>query len=203
MEKVLVVPADTVSKHLPQEGCFPLGEEELRSVLEGSRFIPRANAEGNPAFRQIIPYIVVRDGSGRVLTVERLLAQSESRLHNKYSIGIGGHINPEDGFPGLKVLWAAARRELSEELIITEGTVVAPLRYLGVINDLSTPVSRDHLGCLLVLDTDATVAIREKSKMRGAFLSLSEILENKLTLESWSSLVLPYLGVISPTAEQQ
>jgi len=203
VEKVLVVPAKAVSEQLPEEGCFLLGEEQLRAILEGSLFIPRTNAEGNPDFRQIIPYIVVRDSCGRVLTVERLLTQSETRLHNKFSIGIGGHINPVDGAPGIDILGSAARRELAEELMIPEKTLLTPLRYLGVINDLSTPVSRDHLGCLLVLDTDEPISIREQHKMKGTFLFLQDIMAMNLALESWSKLVVPYLGATCQTAEQQ
>src|SRR5437762_13268160 len=56
-------------------------------------FVARADAEVSPQWRQIIPYVIVMHGD-EVFTLRRLRKQTEARLHDKVSIGVGGHINP-------------------------------------------------------------------------------------------------------------
>ena len=42
--------------------------------------------------RQIIPYVILRRGRHYFL-LRRLKKQTETRLHEKLSLGVGGHIN--------------------------------------------------------------------------------------------------------------
>src|SRR5262245_54170535 len=59
-----------------------------------TRFMPRSEAEENPDFKQIIPYVSIRH-KDRWLHYIRGKASGEKRLVAKGSIGVGGHINPE------------------------------------------------------------------------------------------------------------
>src|SRR5256884_8908387 len=72
-------------------------EKYLKATLSrGSNFfIPRPEAESNPAYKQIIPYalIVFQD---TVLHYVRGKKAGEQRLVAKGSIGIGGHLNDAD-----------------------------------------------------------------------------------------------------------
>src|SRR2546428_4657123 len=69
-------------------------EKYLKAILlRGNNFlIRRAEAESNPAYKQIIPYtlIVFQD---TVLHYVRGKKAGEQRLIAKGSIGIGGHLN--------------------------------------------------------------------------------------------------------------
>src|SRR4029450_7611066 len=56
----------------------------------------RAELEDAPSFQQLIPYVVVRDAE-RVFLMRRLRAGADVRLHDRWSIGVGGHIGESDG----------------------------------------------------------------------------------------------------------
>lgn len=189
MEQVLVVRAQAVKDLIKGEGLILCGEESLAALCAVSLFLPRDEAEGNPHYRQLIPYVVVVDALGRIFACTRLTKQSETRLHSKVSLGVGGHINPTDGPLEPAIVRRAAWRELHEELHVSVENS-RELVFCGLINDLSTPVSRDHLGCLLILKTQGQVSVREKNKMTGEFVSEEVLLSSTAHLESWSSLCL-------------
>lgn len=186
-EQVLVIAAASV-EHLPM-GLQPM--VELTTIEP--KFIYRHQAEQNPQWRQLIPYIVLKQ-SGHFWLTKRLKTQGENRLHNLYSLGVGGHINPIDNL-GTSPLICALYRELEEELNLDNWRPDNP-RPIALINDLSNAVSRDHLGVVFILDVPpaVTVSVREQDKMNGQWVSLATINECYFDhLESWSQLVLEYL----------
>ena len=82
----------------------------LRSaVRDHGRYLPRPAAEIDPASKQLIPYVVVRQDL-RVFLMERSSAGGDARLHGKASIGVGGHLNPVDH--GEDPLLGGLRREV-------------------------------------------------------------------------------------------
>ena len=184
-EQILVVKDSEVAHSLSGEG-FLWGEANaLATLLSRAMFCPRQEAEGNSLLRQLIPYVVlVREG--QAFTVTRTKGQTEARLHNKLSIGLGGHLNEFDVFAG-------AAREINEELVIKSEETLSPV-FLGFINDLSTPVSRDHLGILFVCQVLCDVKVRELDKMSGEFCSLAFLRENVGLLEGWSDIALRVLA---------
>lgn len=186
-EQVLVIPATSVA-HLPS-GLQPM--LDLATVRPA--FIYRYQAEQNPAWRQLIPYIVLQQ-AGRLWLTKRLNTQGESRLHNRYSLGVGGHINPVDA-AGASPLIDALYRELEEELNLDNWHPSDP-KPIAFINDLSNAVSRDHLGVVFILEAPplVEVSVRELDKMHGQWMQLDEIRNHYYDqLESWSQLVLEYL----------
>jgi ADP-ribose pyrophosphatase YjhB (NUDIX family) len=118
-------------------------------------FCPREEAERDESGRQIIPYVVLRNEK-RYLLMRRTNRQGESRLHDKYSIGVGGHINPEDGRNPWQAFERGMRREIDEEVNVD----ISSLEYLGILNDLSTAVSRVHIGIVYI----ASVAFTASTK---------------------------------------
>ena len=84
------------------------------TVARHGLYLERPVAEVDPSHKQLIPYVVVRDGS-RVFLMERTDAGGDRRLHGKASIGVGGHLNPVD--EGDDPLMAGLRREWEEELV--------------------------------------------------------------------------------------
>ena len=164
----------------------------LERIRERGLFIERRHAEQDSSFKQIIPYVVLMR-RGEVLLLRRTKSQGESRLHDKLSIGVGGHINPID--QGDDLLGQAMRRELEEELALS---APPPLTPVGVLNDDSNPVGSVHFGLVVLADAaDVDVEIREKDRMTGSFVSIATVNElardSNSNFETWSALLIEWL----------
>jgi predicted NUDIX family phosphoesterase len=190
-ELVLVVPRRAVIAEPGWKGVRTYGIETfLRVVAADGLFAPRAVMEENPAFKQVIPYLVLRDGE-RYFLMRRTRAGGDARLHDLWSIGVGGHLNPGDGD-----LIGGLRREWDEEVI---ADFVPDFRLVGLLNDDTTPVGRVHLGAVYVADAAGRpVEIRETDKLSGSFASPSEVAAVANDLETWSRLVFDFLEAAAP-----
>lgn len=195
-EHVLVVPRELV---VPGSGWLGLRrdgiEEALATVAAAGRFEPRARMEEDPTHKQVIPYLVLRDGE-RWFLMRRTRAGGDARLHDRWSIGVGGHLNPGDG----DVL-GGLRREWREEI---EADFEPEFRPVGLLNDDTTPVGRVHLGLVYVADADGRpVAIRETDKLAGSFVEGSAVAAVREDLETWSRLAFDALegGVWADTVD--
>jgi predicted NUDIX family phosphoesterase len=201
------------------------GRDFLQRAFDLGRFEDRPTAERTPAWKQWIPYCVLRCGQrpreghaaaeAGVFLVQRTRGQSEARLHGAFSLGLGGHIEPDDAVgstdgPGffLAALW----RELHEELQLGPAAALAP-RFVGLVNDDSTEVGSVHAGLVYTVDVPLATAaarqqvgIREVSKMHGGFTHLADLRElwqNPACFESWSRMLLEagLLGILKPDAK--
>jgi predicted NUDIX family phosphoesterase len=186
-ELVLVVPRASV---MPDGGWYGLKSADLDSFLSTverhGRFEPRPAMEADPAFKQIIPYLVLRDAEAYFL-MRRTRAGGDVRLHDRWSIGVGGHLNPGD-----EDLAGGLRREWSEELV---ADFVPEFRFIGLLNDDTTPVGEVHVGAVFVADAAGRpVSIRETDKLTGSFATPSEVAAVAPDLETWSRLVFDALG---------
>ena len=156
-------------------------------ILASHLFVPRAAAEYDFDLRQIIPYVTIHCGLNFLL-LRRTSKQTEKRLHDKYSLGIGGHINPsgEDG-EDADVIINGLYKELNEEVLLGErGT----LSFQGIINDESTSVSRVHLGLFYVLEVQSDeYSIMETDKMVGNWADEQGIMDVYDRMETWSQIV--------------
>ena len=191
-EYILVAPADWLNTLCEQGFTSTIHHDFLARLPERVFFMARPAAEANPQFRQIIPYVLV-NYHGKYLTVTRQVTQTETRLHNKVSLGIGGHINPVDGNPS-NVLDAGLRRELSEELATDNPPGLTDLELVGLICDNADEVSRVHLGVVMRWQAIEPIRIRETDKMDGSYLTLYEIRSHYDRLENWSRLVYDHLA---------
>jgi predicted NUDIX family phosphoesterase len=155
-----------------------------RARRHGS-FRSRGEAEADPTWKQVIPYLVVRDGP-RYLLMRRTRAGGDARLFERYSIGVGGHLNPgDDG------VLAGLRREWREEL---DASFVPRFRFVGLLNDDEDPVGAVHLGFVYVAQARGRrVAIRETDKLGGGFRSPDEVAAVVERMESWSRLLFEHL----------
>jgi predicted NUDIX family phosphoesterase len=152
----------------------------LDLIVSQHTFIPREVAEVSPEYRQIIPYVVITCGD-EVFVTRRTKKQTESRLHDKVSLGIGGHINPGDD------LLAGLRKELDEEVRIGGAYELA---FAGILNDESTEVSRVHLGAVHLLTASTReVEVLETEKMTGGWVARAELPALREAMESWSQIV--------------
>ncbi|HEY5496050.1 MAG TPA: hypothetical protein VIK16_05280, partial [Candidatus Limnocylindrales bacterium] len=89
-EAVLVVPREALMGTPGWHGVLSRGAEPYLEVIEREcRFAPRAAMESDPRFKQVIPYLVLRD-RGRYFLMRRTRAGVDVRLHERFSIGVGG-----------------------------------------------------------------------------------------------------------------
>ncbi len=193
-ELVLVLPRADVPggcdfRGIRQADTYAL--EELRSaVAVQRRYLDRAAAEEDPTFKQLIPYVVVRDGE-RVFLMQRTDAGGDARLHGKSSIGVGGHLNLVD--EGADALMAGLRREWTEEL---ETDWEPDFDFIGLLNDESNPVGAVHLGVVFSVEAAGrAVDVRERDKLTGAFVDATEVVARWDRLETWSQLVAAAIGL--------
>lgn len=160
-------------------------DRHQKVIREHHFFKPRAEVENDPAYQQIIPYVVFRHGDRYFLT-HRLRASSEKRLRKQYSLGVGGHINPGDLDAGDPIL-DGLKREWQEE-VVYDGRFEA--RLLGFLNEDSSPVSKVHLGVVFLVEGDSpSISIREVDKLAGELFTLEEMRIYYLAMESWSQIV--------------
>jgi predicted NUDIX family phosphoesterase len=160
-------------------------EPYLQALAAHGTFRARPEAEQDSTWKQVIPYVVLRDAD-RIFLMRRTRAGGDERLHDRYSIGIGGHVNPEDGdiARGLK-------REWSEEI---DADFTPDFVPLGVLNDDENSVGAVHLGLVYGAEADGRpVEIRERDKLEGRFATWDEVAAVADNLETWSALLFEFL----------
>jgi predicted NUDIX family phosphoesterase len=189
-EQVLVVE----TKVLEQAGMFQglaFDVERYLGCLFApgvARFMPRPEAEKNPAFKQLIPYVIMACG-GTYLTYVRGKRAGETRLVSKRSIGIGGHINPVDDSPLFgdfyETYLAAVKREINEEVFVEAGYTD---RIVALLNDDSNEVGQVHLGIVHFWNLDEPkVSRKEQMITQMSFMTQAQLRDVESTLETWSA----------------
>jgi predicted NUDIX family phosphoesterase len=168
------------------------------------RFIPRSRAEADPAYKQLIPYVIMTFG-GKYLSYVRGKRAGESRLIGSRSIGIGGHINPVDDEVPLfdtdfsRMYQAAVAREVVEEVSVEANYTD---RIVAFLNDESNEVGSVHLGIVHYWTLDADkVTKREQMITQMAFLSAGELQDVRDSMETWSQLCFDGLGQMEEAAQ--
>lgn len=177
----------------------------LQRCLDHSYFMPRIACEDNPAYVQIIPYIVLKSGD-KVLSYKR--AGHETRLKDLYSIGFGGHISKIDFQNSVannsSIISECAKRELLEELEFDVnprtsldmtlnfflGTDLSSVKAIFKISD-GKMVNSVHIGVLLMVHISASYMDQISMKEEGKELQWKSISELKnMNFEDWSKLVI-------------
>jgi len=159
------------------------------------RFIPRSQAEVDPSYKQLIPYVIISH-SGKYLSYVRGTRAGESRLTGLRSIGIGGHINPADDMPLFntdfyETYLAAVEREVAEEVSVETSHTD---RIVALLNDESNEVGSVHLGIVHLWILDAPkVNKREQMITQMSFMTIDELQKVRDTMETWSQLCLNIL----------
>ncbi|MGM0596272.1 MAG: NUDIX domain-containing protein [Myxococcota bacterium] len=196
MEFVYVVKRERFEKILPRNGVARLTRENFENLQNEGFFIERRQAERDPQFKQLIPYVVVRRGK-KCFLFKRLKGGGEKRLHDLYSVGVGGHINPVElnDDENENIVLAGAKRELLEEVSLE--LPADRFEILGLLNDESNEVGTVHTGVVLQvkLESGEQVKIGEKKVLKGEFRNFEELVTSRdeINFENWSSLVLDFM----------
>ena len=153
-------------------------------------FVPRGLAEEDRQKKQIIPYILLQNADGsRTAAYNR--QGSEKRLHDLWSIGIGGHINPEDSTTTSDsfetILKTGMQRELDEEL--ARRVDGEDIEFIGMISEDITPVGSVHMGAVFLIKTQTPESYLPGEELHSFTWHKTPKL-SQLNLELWSELAL-------------
>lgn len=158
-------------------------------------FRDREEAETNFQFKQVIPYIVVRH-KDQYLVSQRTSQQQETRLHNLFSIGQGGHITVHDFSTGTHLdasdpILAGLMRELREEFTLGPEH---GCNCIGLINDNSNEVGKVHFGLVYELRVSTPLLeVAEKGKHIADWGSVATVRSYYSRMENWSKIVVDNL----------
>ena len=199
-EKVLAIPRDLIEKtlltakadHTLFQGFLSIEDSPaIRHLIKNKTsqvFLPRSGAETDPAHKQLIPYVVIKQNA-HYFSYLRSKSGGESRLHGRRSIGIGGHINHQD-----QSLAHGIARELQEEMTLPKNAN-SSVHLAGLINDDTNAVGAVHLGVVYILE------LPPGERPQSADPALQDLrpctpAELRATLqeyESWSQILIPNL----------
>jgi predicted NUDIX family phosphoesterase len=194
-ENILVIKRSLFDELGSFQGLNFEAEKYLGVILSRGNnfFLPRAQAERDPAYKQIIPYVLVAFENS-VLHYVRGKKAGEQRLVAKGSIGIGGHMNETDEtFFALDeaAYRAGVEREVNEEIRID---TQFDDRIVALLNDDTTEVGRVHLGIVHVFKlAKPKVQKREAIITHLAFRTRAELMGRRDSLETWSQICLDSL----------
>lgn len=192
-ETVLFIRTKDIAKFLQPlvAGLIQASDSEINQALSecGIWLGPRSALEKDEAYRQLIPYVVLT-AKGRIAVYTRSRFGNEARLHDKLSIGFGGHIGLPDLYrqngvvDGMQTIRRAAAREVIEE-VNCEPAINR--RFIGWIWDDSSPVNRVHLGILELWELeDIRIQSNEIEVQDTRFVTLEELSQWLDRLEPWS-----------------
>jgi len=162
----------------------------------GFEFINRSDAEKDPSYKQIIPYIILQTSDFEKTAIYNRKG-NEQRLHNLCSIGIGGHINPvdmktqNDAFK--QILITGMERELNEELDQRSEDDLP--HFIGVISEDITDVGKVHLGAVFRILTTVPEKFSPGLELFQFAWEKTKNLE-QLNLELWSTMALKLISDI-------
>lgn len=187
-ELVWVIPRKIWTALSNEEGLIKSNKHEIyQACIEYGGFRYRNQVETDDRYKQVIPQALFTSGN-KVFVTKRLKKQTEERLHDCYSLAIGGHLNPEDSLStGEDIIKLGLYREMGEEVFLPNN--ISP-KFIGVTNSEKQDVSRVHIGLWFQVELPvSSLEIRETEKMMGSFLTLNEIKEKGIFFESWSELI--------------
>ncbi|KKU51722.1 MAG: hypothetical protein UX75_C0062G0009 [Candidatus Moranbacteria bacterium GW2011_GWE2_47_10] len=192
-EKVLAIKGDIIFKEGEWLGFKTENLDYFYNLIKSNcEFVDREKAETDEKYKQIIPYILFKNGN-KFFLYEYIKGATETRLHHNYILGIAGHINPIDN-NGNDIIEEGAKREWFEEVVF-DGNITNR-KLVGMLNDNRRDVERVHLGLIYVYEGDSDkIEIKEKDKMRGKMMTIKETesLIGSTEYLGWAPLLYPHL----------
>lgn len=183
-----------------EQGLIIGHSEVLKIIVQKGLFRERNKLEEDPSFKQIIPYAVISykepeysgvRGSQYFYLFRRGSGQTEKRLQNLYSMGLGGHMNPAISVKSEEeYLIDELKREFFEEVRLSNGCFIEDIDFIGFINDDSIPVSRVHLGLLYNISVSGKdIHVYETDKMTAEWVEKSSLAEFYEGMETWTKII--------------
>jgi len=196
VREILVVKRDTLFNNGDFHGFMPKERRDFSNlILQNFEYVERNDElENNPSLQQIIPYVwLINPKTGKAFLYQRSNEGEEGRLHNKYSGGVGGHIDKDTEYYSQNPIVDAMMRELKEETTMTNYPTP---KFVGFLNDETNMVGKVHFGIVAIAETEEDV-IPAQHMARGQFYSLEEIDEifsdPNSSVETWTEISWPYI----------
>lgn len=192
-ELVFAIPTKDLWELIPYEeqGLTKVSGGALDRIIRKGLFRKRGELEEDPSFKQIIPYAIISNEDSFYL-FKRTSGQTENRLHNKLSLGVGGHMNP--GKPDEskeQYLINELHRELFEEVRLSNDCLIEDISFVGFINDDTIPVGRFHVGLLFnIRVSNNGVTVNEPHKMTADWIDKADLDKFYDGMETWSRITL-------------
>ena len=204
-ELVFAFPTDEFWKLLTykKKGLISGNSEVLKKIVQNGLFLRRSELEEDPSFKQIIPYAIISNKEPERSGVRqrqsfylfrRTSKQTEKRLHNKFSLGVGGHMNPDNSMePKEQYLIDELKRELYEEVKLLNGCLIEEIEFIGFINDDTISVGSVHIGLLYNIHvSNKEVYINETDKMTADWIDKSNLAEFYEGMETWTKITFDF-----------
>lgn len=182
---------------VPRAECPPLPEADAwarNAWAEPGNWSwrPRAEAETDERFLQVIPYALLRNGRGEIWCYAR--NGGDARLRERLSGGVGGHIEDSDAAGSIEAMAGRAlRRELREELLWQPDTAIPP--PVAWIYEGLSAIGRVHIGLLYLLSWPQAGLPQpvEGQGLSGIGFVPAERIADDPRFELWSRLVAGFL----------
>ena len=194
-ELVFAFPTDEFWKLMTykKKGLIKENSEVLKRIVQNGLFLRRSELEEDPSFKQIIAYAIISNKESFLL-FRRTSGQTEKRLHNKFSLGVGGHMNPDDSMGSREqYLNDQLKRELFEEVRLMNGCLIEDIEFIGFINDDTIPVGSVHIGLLYNIHvSDKEVYVNETDKMTAEWIDKPDLAEFYEGMETWTKIAFDF-----------
>lgn len=196
LKEALVVKREALFQERSFQGFLPAYEYNFIDViLREHDYHPRGDLlEHNELLQQVIPYVwIVNPREKKVFAYRRAANESysEKRLRNKWSCGLGGHIEREDSGSPIE---AAMMRELMEEVKMA---LYPKPRIVGYVNDDCGDVEKVHFGVVAIAETTGDVQKGDEEMAEGRFFGIQELealfAHPDNQVEAWTLLSWPYV----------
>jgi predicted NUDIX family phosphoesterase len=210
-ELVFAFPTDELWKLLTykEQGLIYGSSDALKMIVQKGLFRKRNELEEDPSFKQIIPYAVVSNKEpeprlrGKLRGVrqsqsfylfKRTSGQTEKRLQNLFSLGVGGHMNPNDSMESKEqYLIDELKRELYEEVKLLNGCLIEDIEFIGFINDDTISVGSVHIGLLYNIHvSNKEVYVNETDKMTADWIDKPNLAEFYEGMETWTKIAFDF-----------
>lgn len=194
-KEALVVKRDVLFKDNHFSGFLSADKFDFIPIIMNNYFYSGRgdDLENDLSLQQIIPYVwIINPKEKKVFAYKRAEGANyrEKRLQNKWSCGLGGHIESIDsGNP----LISGMMRELREEVKMTNYPEPKVVGYLN----LDHGVHAVHFGVVAIAETSEDVQKGDDEMVYGQFYSASELEqifsnpENEI--EEWTKASWPFV----------
>nr|MCK4929717.1 2'-deoxycytidine 5'-triphosphate deaminase [Nanoarchaeota archaeon] len=196
---VLVQEANILNSFRKKESGFEFLEPSkvpaLYKIIEKGFFQSRYDCEDDELILQLVPYVVLFRDNNTVFSYVRakdIEKYGDKRLFEKYSVGVGGHINKTDGPEYIK---NCIEREVIREEVNIKGSFSEP-RLVGTLMAYDKPVDRVHFGLVFIINVQGEIVPKEDSFSSGGMMPIDELVKDKKGFkkyETWSKCLIPHL----------
>lgn len=198
--EILVVKRNILFEQGAFQGFIPLEYNNfIPNILNNIEYKERNDElEKNSYYLQIIPYVwLVNPKTKNIFVYKRAVGKGdykEKRHIDRYSAGVGGHIDRDTEENIKNPIIAAANRELREEVKMKN---YPETKFIGYINDDSDIYQMVHFGVVAIAETEEEDILPDDGMKSGKFYSIDEF-DNEIKtglneVENWTKISWPFV----------